>query len=88
MAQGSDVRIAINGSGFGGTALFEAKVAADELATFVTGEAMTLGGGTAYAKRLPFERYFRDAKITEIYEGTSEIQRLVIARNLLRELSH
>jgi alkylation response protein AidB-like acyl-CoA dehydrogenase len=36
-----------------------------------------------YCKELPLERYFRDAKITEIYEGTSEIQRLVIARNVL-----
>jgi alkylation response protein AidB-like acyl-CoA dehydrogenase len=41
---------------------FEAKVACDELATFVTAEAMTLGGGAAFAKRLPFERYFRDAR--------------------------
>jgi isovaleryl-CoA dehydrogenase len=46
----------------GPQALYEAKVASDELATFVTGEAMTLGGGTAFAKRLPFERYFRDAR--------------------------
>lgn len=41
---------------------FEAKVACDQLATVVTSEAMTLGGGTAFAKRLPFERYFRDAR--------------------------
>ena len=41
---------------------FEAKVACDELGAFVTGEAMTLGGGAAFAKRLPFERYFRDAR--------------------------
>ncbi len=41
---------------------YEAKVACDELATFVTGEAMTLGGGAAFAKQLPFERYFRDAR--------------------------
>ena len=41
---------------------FEAKVASDELGAFVTGEAMTLGGGSAFAKRLPFERYFRDAR--------------------------
>jgi alkylation response protein AidB-like acyl-CoA dehydrogenase len=38
-------------------------------------------GGRGYSKEMPLERYFRDAKITEIYEGTSEIQRLVIARN-------
>lgn len=41
---------------------FEAKVASDEVAAFVTGEAMTLGGGSAFAKQLPFERYFRDAR--------------------------
>jgi len=40
-------------------------------------------GGMGYSKELPLERYFRDAKITEIYEGTSEIQRMVIARNEL-----
>ena len=39
------------------------------------------GAGMGYSKEMPIERYFRDAKITEIYEGTSEIQRLVIARN-------
>ena len=38
-------------------------------------------GGMGYSKEMPIERYFRDAKITEIYEGTSEIQRMVIARN-------
>jgi alkylation response protein AidB-like acyl-CoA dehydrogenase len=46
----------------GGQPFFEAKVACDELAAFVTAEAMTLGGGSAFAKRLPFERYFRDAR--------------------------
>jgi len=40
-------------------------------------------GGMGYSKEMPLERYFRDAKITEIYEGTSEIQRMVIARNVL-----
>ena len=41
---------------------YEAKVACDQLGAFVTSEAMTLGGGAAFAKRLPFERYFRDAR--------------------------
>jgi len=41
-------------------------------------------GGMGYSKEMPVERYFRDAKITEIYEGTSEIQRVVIARNELQ----
>ncbi|MFA6987253.1 MAG: acyl-CoA dehydrogenase family protein, partial [Arenimonas sp.] len=44
-------------------------------------QAVQIHGGMGYSKEMPLERYFRDAKITEIYEGTSEIQRLVIARN-------
>jgi alkylation response protein AidB-like acyl-CoA dehydrogenase len=47
---------------------------------FVTHAAVQIHGGLGYSKELPVERYFRDAKITEIYEGTSEIQRMVIAR--------
>jgi alkylation response protein AidB-like acyl-CoA dehydrogenase len=50
---------------------------------WVTEKAVQIHGGMGYSKELPLERYFRDAKITEIYEGTSEIQRLVIARNVL-----
>jgi alkylation response protein AidB-like acyl-CoA dehydrogenase len=60
-----------------------AKLYASEMAMFVTHEAVQIHGGMGYSKELPVERYFRDAKITEIYEGTSEIQRLVIARNEL-----
>ena len=57
-----------------------AKLYASETAMFVTHAALQIHGGMGYSKELPLERYFRDAKITEIYEGTSEIQRMVIAR--------
>jgi alkylation response protein AidB-like acyl-CoA dehydrogenase len=57
-----------------------AKLYASEMAMFVTHQALQIHGGMGYSKELPVERYFRDAKITEIYEGTSEIQRLVISR--------
>ena len=57
-----------------------AKLFASETAMFVTNEALQIHGGMGYSKELPLERYFRDAKITEIYEGTSEIQRMVIGR--------
>jgi alkylation response protein AidB-like acyl-CoA dehydrogenase len=57
-----------------------AKLFASETAMFVTHAAVQIHAGMGYSKELPVERYFRDAKITEIYEGTSEIQRLVIAR--------
>lgn len=60
-----------------------AKLFASETAMFVTHQAVQIHGGMGYSKELPIERYFRDAKITEIYEGTSEIQRMVIARNEL-----
>jgi alkylation response protein AidB-like acyl-CoA dehydrogenase len=58
-----------------------AKLYASEAAMFITHQAVQMHGGMGYSKELPVERYFRDAKITEIYEGTSEIQRMVIARN-------
>jgi alkylation response protein AidB-like acyl-CoA dehydrogenase len=58
-----------------------AKLFASEAAMFITHAAVQIHGGMGYSKEMPLERYFRDAKITEIYEGTSEIQRLVIARN-------
>ncbi len=60
-----------------------AKLYASETAMFVTHQAVQIHGGMGYSKELPVERYFRDAKITEIYEGTSEIQRLVISRSEL-----
>ncbi|MBC7813779.1 MAG: acyl-CoA dehydrogenase family protein [Burkholderiales bacterium] len=60
-----------------------AKLFASETAMFVTHQAVQIHGGMGYSKELPVERYFRDAKITEIYEGTSEIQRIVIARSEL-----
>jgi alkylation response protein AidB-like acyl-CoA dehydrogenase len=57
-----------------------AKLFASETANFVTDQAVQIHGGMGFSKELPIERYYRDARITEIYEGTSEIQRLVIAR--------
>ena len=57
-----------------------AKLFASETAMFCAHQAVQIHGGLGYSKELPVERYFRDAKITEIYEGTSEIQRMVIAR--------
>jgi alkylation response protein AidB-like acyl-CoA dehydrogenase len=60
-----------------------AKLYASETAMFCAHAAVQIHGGLGYSKELPIERYFRDAKITEIYEGTSEIQRLVIARHEL-----
>ena len=58
-----------------------AKLTASEAAMWITHQALQIHGGMGYSKEMPLERYFRDAKITEIYEGTSEIQRLVIARS-------
>ncbi len=58
-----------------------AKLTASEAAMWITHQAVQIHGGMGYSKEMPLERYFRDAKITEIYEGTSEIQRMVIARN-------
>ena len=61
-----------------------AKLFASETAMYVTTEAVQVFGGYGYVKEYPVERLFRDAKVTEIYEGTSEIQRTVIARELYR----
>ncbi|MBN1176921.1 MAG: acyl-CoA dehydrogenase family protein [Dehalococcoidales bacterium] len=61
------------------------KVFASEVANFVTDKALQIHGGYGYTKDYPVERYYRDAKILEIYEGTSEIMRMTIARSLLRD---
>jgi alkylation response protein AidB-like acyl-CoA dehydrogenase len=61
-----------------------AKLYASETAMWVTTKAVQVFGSNGYSKEYPVERFFRDAKITEIYEGTSEIQRLVISRELAR----
>jgi len=63
-----------------------AKLFAAETSSRVATKSLQVLGGYGYVEDFPAERYFRDARITEIYEGTSEIQRLVIASNLLREL--
>jgi alkylation response protein AidB-like acyl-CoA dehydrogenase len=63
----------------------QAKLLASRVARHWTGEAIQVLGGYGYTREFPAERYYRDAKVTEIYEGTSEIQRLVIARALLGE---
>ena len=68
-----------NGGRFG-TEASVAKLTASEAAMWITHQAVQIHGGMGYSKEMPLERYFRDAKITEIYEGTSEIQRIVIAR--------
>ncbi|HEX9988859.1 MAG TPA: acyl-CoA dehydrogenase [Chloroflexia bacterium] len=62
-----------------------AKLFASELAMKSAWAAVQIHGGYGYVKEYPVERFFRDAKITEIYEGTSQIQRIVIASNLLKE---
>jgi alkylation response protein AidB-like acyl-CoA dehydrogenase len=61
-----------------------AKVYASETAMWVTTEAVQIHGGYGYVKEYHVERLMRDAKITQIYEGTSEVQRIVIGRQILR----
>jgi len=63
-----------------------AKLFASEASTFVAHQAMQIYGGNGYVTEYPVERHYRDARITEIYEGTSEIQRIVIASNILKEI--
>jgi len=65
----------------------QAKLFASAVARRQTGEAIQVLGGYGYTKDFPAERYYRDAKVTEIYEGTSEIQRMVIARALLGKIA-
>ena len=61
-----------------------AKLMAAEVAMEVTTKAVQLHGGYGYTREYPVERMMRDAKITEIYEGTSEVQRMVISGNVLK----
>lgn len=63
-----------------------AKLAASEAATALSHQCIQILGGMGYVSDMPAERFYRDARITEIYEGTSEIQRLVIAGNLIKEM--
>ena len=65
----------------------QAKVFASEAAMWITTKAIQICGGNGYTKEYPVERYFRDAKITEIYEGTSEVQRIVIAAHELKTVN-
>jgi alkylation response protein AidB-like acyl-CoA dehydrogenase len=62
-----------------------AKLKCGDVAMYATTEAVQILGGYGYIKEYPVERYMRDAKITQIYEGTQEVQRLVIAREMVRE---
>merc|ERR1719319_1622876 len=65
-----------------------AKLAASEAATFVAHQSIQVLGGMGYVSDMPVERNYRDARITEIYEGTSEIQKLIIAGAILKEYGH
>ena len=64
-----------------------AKLYASEMAMRVTTEAIQIHGGYGYIKEYDVERFFRDAKILEIGEGTSEIQRIIISREILKSVS-
>ena len=68
-----------------GTESAMAKLFASDVAMNATREAIQVFGGYGYIDEYPVERFYRDAKITEIYEGTSEVQRMVIARAVLRD---
>jgi butyryl-CoA dehydrogenase len=74
------------GQPFGAEAAM-AKLYCSTTATRVTNLALQIHGGYGYSKEYDVERYFRDAKVTEIYEGTSEVQRLVVARSVLSKLT-
>ena len=62
-----------------------AKLYSSQTANFVTNEAVQIHGGYGYVKEYPVERYFRDARVTEIYEGTTEAQKMVISRELIQD---
>ncbi|NOY89537.1 MAG: acyl-CoA dehydrogenase [FCB group bacterium] len=62
-----------------------AKLFCGQMANYVCNEAVQIHGGYGYIKEYPVERYFRDARVTELYEGTSEAQRMVISKDLLKE---
>jgi alkylation response protein AidB-like acyl-CoA dehydrogenase len=70
-----------------GAAGAAAKLFASDTAMKVTTDAVQLLGGSGYVKDFPVERMMRDAKVTQIYEGTNQIQRMVIARQLLKQRS-
>ena len=61
------------------------KIAVSEAANRIVAHAVQIHGGYGFVKEYPVERYYRDARVTTIYEGTSEVQRLVIAREVLRD---
>ena len=65
-----------------------AKLLASEMCVNVSSQALQVHGGYGYFKDAPVERLFRDARVTTIYEGTSEVQRLVIARHVLNQYSN
>lgn len=62
-----------------------AKLFASDVFNRVADKAVQIHGGMGYMAEYPVERFYRDARITKIYEGTNEIQRLIIARNILEE---
>jgi alkylation response protein AidB-like acyl-CoA dehydrogenase len=61
------------------------KLFASQMANYVCDQAVQIHGGYGYIKEYAVERYFRDARVTELYEGTSEAQRMVISRDLLKD---
>jgi len=63
-----------------------AKLFASEAANRAADKALQIHGGYGYFRDSPVERYFRDARVTEIYEGTSEVQRIIISRSVLQAL--
>jgi alkylation response protein AidB-like acyl-CoA dehydrogenase len=63
-----------------------AKVYATEAANAIAARAVQIFGGYGYSREYPVERFYRDARVTTIYEGTSEIQRIVISKNVLAEV--